>query len=642
MIRTSMFLGLALCLSGNAGTVPYFTDEAVRCVDLQQVRSQSEALLAEIRKELPLYEAEAQKDEILAKRLELLKNAVASLERNITATHSPELRCYALVESEELKTLRDYFRTAIARNHRPKLPQKTFNLLDFGAVGDGVTDNSPAFQKALQTIGDEQGRSECTLVIPDGVYYLASPRLGVPFKTDFLVPPEQGGGQTGVRTVRAYLVIGNQKNLTITGGKNTVILCNTPAEPNSIRIGGCENVTVKNLKIDFKQRPFTQGTIIDLDPAAYTLTLQTNDPAAAMPDKPYFKRGHTWSFTPDGRFQWDNLFFMMEKAEKIAPDKIRYTFERGNPFFNRLKPGMKLVHPSRYSGGGVQLDFCRFVRIENVTIYSSSGLSFADVNGYADEFMNCAILRKDGRMISSNGDGFHLPSGIIAPTVWGCRGEWLDDDGLNCYSRFAPVEKKLPGDNWLLSGNVPFPTSLVGVINMDSGQIHAIARCEKRKDGYAFAPPINAVTAEDIAAGKAPGRKYPDGIICFSRSSIGLLAVDTHFSNHHGKSFVIQSPHALVENCSSENAQYAGIHVGSMGDWQEFLTPHNVICRNNRITGGQYSLMTFYNVGGGKPAQCCPIRNVTFANNVLVAPRSGQYELFRNQALMDCRDNRKK
>lgn len=62
------------------------------------------------------------------------------------------------------------------------------------------------------------------------------------------------------------------------------------------------------------------------------------------------------------------------------------------------------------------------------------------------------------------------------------------------------------------------------------------------------------------------------------------------------------------------------------------------ICRE-RV---DYSLMTFYNVGGGKAAQCCPIRNVMFVNNELTAPRSGQYELFRNQALMDCRDNRKK
>ncbi len=643
MFAKKMLSGFLTGLSivSGAGTVPYFTDEAVAGIDLQKIRSDVKNVLAGIEEELPGFEAAAEEDEILKKRLELFRNAMFSLKRNSEATHSPELRCYAAVELEEVKTLREYFHAAIARKNRSRLPVRKFNILDFGAVGDGVTDNYEAFQKAFQATYAAQTEAECFLEIPDGVYYLSRPRLNVPFRTDFLVPPEKGGGQTGNRTVRAYIVIGNQRNLTVSGGENTVILCETPMDPNLLRIGACENVTVKNLKFDYRQRPFTEGVITEIDPATYTLTLQTDDPAAAMPDKTYFKRGHTWSFTPDGKFQWDYGFFMMSGARKIASDKIRYTFERSNPEFNRLKVGMKMVHPSRYSGGGVHLEFCRFVRIENVTLYASAGLSFADTNGYADEFVNCNILRPEGRMISSNGDGFHLASGIIAPTVWGCRGEWMYDDGINSYARIAPVEKRVADGVWQLSDNVPFHNSLVGVVDMDSGQVRAVVRCEKRPGGYAFVPTVNLLTREEIAAGGGGGRKHPDGILCFSRSNLGLLVVDTHFAHHHGKSFVIQSPHALVEGCSSENPQYTGIHIGTMGDWMEFLTPHDVICRNNRIDGGVFSLMTFYRTGDGSNALCHPIRNLVFEGNTLMAPRSGSYENFRNQVLVRWENNRK-
>jgi polygalacturonase len=49
----------------------------------------------------------------------------------------------------------------------PKIPGNTFKLSDFGAVGDGKTMNTGAFQKALQAV-DKAGGG--TLVVPAGTY----------------------------------------------------------------------------------------------------------------------------------------------------------------------------------------------------------------------------------------------------------------------------------------------------------------------------------------------------------------------------------------------------------------------------------------------------------------------------------------
>ena len=48
----------------------------------------------------------------------------------------------------------------------------TFNLADFGAVGDGVTDDGPAFQRALDAVADAGGG---TLFVPAGLYFVATP-----------------------------------------------------------------------------------------------------------------------------------------------------------------------------------------------------------------------------------------------------------------------------------------------------------------------------------------------------------------------------------------------------------------------------------------------------------------------------------
>ncbi len=46
------------------------------------------------------------------------------------------------------------------------------NVMDFGAVGDGVADDGPAFQSALEALADAGGG---TLFVPAGRYLIATP-----------------------------------------------------------------------------------------------------------------------------------------------------------------------------------------------------------------------------------------------------------------------------------------------------------------------------------------------------------------------------------------------------------------------------------------------------------------------------------
>jgi hypothetical protein len=94
-----------------------------------------------------------------------------------------------------------------APNPSPEVPSTVvadvFNLTDFGAVGDGITDDGPALQSALNAIGQNGGG---TLFVPAGRYAIITPVnkdftglasdvsiLGVESST--LVPPPDSGGQ---------------------------------------------------------------------------------------------------------------------------------------------------------------------------------------------------------------------------------------------------------------------------------------------------------------------------------------------------------------------------------------------------------------------------------------------------------------
>jgi Pectate lyase superfamily protein/Right handed beta helix region len=81
---------------------------------------------------------------------------------------------------------------------------KTFNVKNFGAVGDGKTDNYVAIHKAIKAINSEQGG---TLIFPKGVYYIAKYHSQDPNKD----------------TIQDF-IFKNCKNLTIEGNQSTLIV----------------------------------------------------------------------------------------------------------------------------------------------------------------------------------------------------------------------------------------------------------------------------------------------------------------------------------------------------------------------------------------------------------------------------------
>lgn len=92
----------------------------------------------------------------------------------------------------------------IVRSHsRSASAEDLFNLIDFGAVGDGLTDDGPALQSALDAMGEAGGG---TLFVPAGRYAIITPVqknfTGLAFDISILgvesstpAPPPNSGGQ---------------------------------------------------------------------------------------------------------------------------------------------------------------------------------------------------------------------------------------------------------------------------------------------------------------------------------------------------------------------------------------------------------------------------------------------------------------
>jgi polygalacturonase len=155
------------------------------------------------------------------------------------------------------------FAATLRAADRPSL-----NVLDFGAKGDGLTNDTAAIQKALDACGESGG----TVLVPEGVFLTGSlvlhanttlqlsPRanlLGSPDIADYPLENVRWEGEFR-EGHRALLSASNAANVTITGGAIfgpplPLGKLRNPRGPVLIELTGCTNATLENFTTQYQQ-----------------------------------------------------------------------------------------------------------------------------------------------------------------------------------------------------------------------------------------------------------------------------------------------------------------------------------------------------------------------------------------------------
>ncbi len=114
------------------------------------------------------------------------------------------------------------------------LPRR--NVKDFGAMGDGVHNDAPAFAAALRELEKSGGR----LIVPSGVYRIEASRWDRLERWTAL---------------RSHLEIRGASSIQITGEGDGATLLFTDADAQGLRFVACEGVDVSNLTFLMEERP---------------------------------------------------------------------------------------------------------------------------------------------------------------------------------------------------------------------------------------------------------------------------------------------------------------------------------------------------------------------------------------------------
>lgn len=300
---------------------------------------------------------------------------------------------------------------------------------DFGAVGDGVHDDGPALRKVFAAASEATGLS--TIVFEAKKNY-------------YIAPYDEANGR---------LMLREAANVTI-DGHDAMLLVNPPNR--ALGIYRSNDITVRNLQIDYRPLPFVQGTIKKIDNDQSCLEFEPH-PGYSNPvvgDSTLYKDGRnedSVTFNHENR----KFYHAHSRVSGIAPldngcfrvsyRGHRFTEARVGDFFamkNRWNSGAGLINsdakdPARkgefISTGDPSISVIHSDRVllENIRSYAAPGMTL-NTRGCGDLVVRgLTIQRRDDRLVAGCSDGIHMKCNESQPVIEDCYIEATMDDAIH-------------------------------------------------------------------------------------------------------------------------------------------------------------------------------------------------------------------
>ncbi len=308
---------------------------------------------------------------------------------------------------------------------------------DFGAVGDGVADDGPAIQHAVEALRKSAG--PVTLHFEKGRTYR--------IKTS---------SDTWVFTLSGL------RDFTLDGNGSTFVL---DARLRLLHLTGCTHATIRGFSLDFDPLPFADGTIIAKDPARRSIDVKIHDGFALPPlggpthereqayfamlwhQGPYSLLGEHY-FVEDTREAYAGS--LKDRVVRVIPARDFRDFGGIIEGQTRVSlPVRGVAHKVQGHGASpaVLIEENDSVCCEDMNIWSAPlfAVNVARNRGVC-VFRRFNICPKPGttRLTSSWRDGFHV-KGNYARLLWeDCRLEGMNDDSFNVATHSSRIVEVLP------------------------------------------------------------------------------------------------------------------------------------------------------------------------------------------------------
>jgi len=544
-------------------------------------------------------------------------------------------------------------------NSIPNTGGADLQLVDFGAVGDGKTDDIAALVKALDAL-EAAGPGSTLHFEPGKVYKL------------------------GVRDDSVYQIdLQELEGVTVNGHGSMLLVDPKQAY---IRIRRCEGVTVKNFLLESDPLSYTQGKIIATNADKAWFDIELMEGYCDMPSdemlatvRPFWPWGAV--LDPAERrirpAMTDHVY--TERFEKIGESRYRMftkpnyleaiaQYRIGDVYFQPLYwnsverlEGLGM-HVSYDASANIIVSQSADCEIENITMYSgrSAMTSRVEFNTGRITFDRFQVRHRPGfdeRVVTNWRDGMHCKDNRVGPLIEDCYFEGMLDDSINIASDTIMAVEQLSATtirfcNW--RGPLTWHRDICAVKEGDqlmayfppTGEVQGPYTIVKMDDEQ---PQIMTLDQpiEGLVTGQVRSKVDVNATQFYNLNAVnrGFIVRNNTFDKQRRDAMRTRGYDGLLEGNTVRNLAAEGIYLSNeMGNFYEGPFSQNVVIRNNHFSSmhgvilklisktatSPLPLMKNIVVEGNtfesqvaKPVIVDNVANVTFRNNRYIDP-SGQ------------------
>ena len=518
------------------------------------------------------------------------------------------------------------------------LQAKVFNVRDYGAVGDGVHDDSPAIAKAIEAAKAQTGEDHVVL-LPTGTYRLATTHSAT-FKREMTdengVPKEltQGG----------HLLVASASNLTVRGEAGTKLIM-TDVYQQGVTVLDSQNVTIEQMSIDYDPLPFTQGLVEAVDLEKKLVTVKIQDGYADLSREDFHKQlqaRRMMIFDPVTR-HLDHEVVAKYRLNTLKPlGDRRWQMHISSNTLEDLKPNHHLFAIiARRARGAVMFKNSANCTAMNVTVHSAPSCAFILRDCDAIKILHCDIATPAGsdRLMTTNADGVHCKYNKVGPEIAYCHFQGMDDDSVNIGGSFARVLDQKdsttlvvhvqifePGDRLVfVDGNtgqymqqVTVKSSYISSFKDDLNAVTLTLNepVGKLKTQLEIGPPFKAIAPERLPVEE---RIVPTLVLNLDRCGKNAYVHHNVFENHRVRGVLMRAPDARIEHNTFRNLNGPAIFAGHEFGFLEGPAVLNLTIANNLFENIRLSNVFICNTAMDRtPAKGLANRNVIIRDNTFM------------------------
>ena len=354
----------------------------------------------------------------------------------------------------------------------------------------------------------------------------------------------------------------------------------------SFSFAGCEQLTVRNLTIDWEKPLITVGEIVASTPAYFDVKAYDEFPVQGGEKVDSFMDYDPETQLP--RRHGMDGYWSVEKTELASPGVLRVFTVR--PF--DMKVGfLAVLRHQTYGFNAMSFHACKETTVEDVTVYHTPGMALTAGQCHNMSIRRFKVLIKPGtrRLISANADGSHFGGCTGKIVLEDCIFDGQGDDAINAKAGlYLGVTEKVDARTVLAKHNLNMrdprdPGDVMELTPPDTLLPYGtatVASCEVLEDGQTHRLVFEKDLPERLAIGDLLGNA--------SRCANFEIRNCT-FTRNRARGILMQTRGAVVENCTFKDVTSGGIWVlAEVTHFFECIPARDVVIRNNTFEHCNY------------------------------------------------------